>query len=429
MSEGFNHSTYPVWTPDGKHLLFWGNNSETYKDMDWWVVPLAGGAAVRTGLAKVLAQHQLEPDVRSVGDWTWFHNNLVLSARQADSTNLWSIPISPETFQITGRPQRLTFGAGEDVLPSIATDGRIVFATLRKNVQIWSLPADVNAGVIRGAIEQLTTDTVSKRWPAISPDGRYVVFTAPRGGRDELWLRDLRTGQERTVATGIVGVFSKDGSEIAFGPTFPRHGEKVGIYVVRTQDGVPEKICEECGYPTDWSHDSRRIMYNISPRGDPSWLDLKSGEKHGFLRHRVYALWDGQFSPDDRWVAFGALKHEGPVQIFVTPFPDGTGSHENAWIPITDGSADAGHLVWSPDGRLLYFASDRDGRMCLWAQALDQSMRPRGPAIAILHLHGPRRSIENMPWNQFRLSTSRDTLLFNLGELTGNIWMTRLGQK
>ena len=93
-------------------------------------------------------------------------------------------------------------------------------------------------------------------------------------------------------------------------------------------------------------------------------------------------------------------------------------------IPITDGSADAGHLVWSPDGRLLYFASDRDGRMCLWAQALDQSMRPRGPAIAILHLHGPRRSIENMPWNQFRLSTSRDTLLFNLGELTGNIWMT-----
>ena len=75
------------------------------------------------------------------------------------------------------------------------------------------------------------------------------------------------------MATGIVGAFSKDGSEIAFGPPFPRHRRRGGDLVVRTQDGVPEKICEECGYPTDWSHDSRRIMYNVSPRGDPhGWI-------------------------------------------------------------------------------------------------------------------------------------------------------------
>ena len=193
----FNHATYPVWTPDGKHLLIWGNKSETYKDVDWWVIPLNGGDPVRTGLAKVLAQHQLEPDVRSLGDWTWFQDSLILSARQADSTNLWKIPISASTFQMDGNPQRLTFGAGQDVLPSIASDGRIVFSTLRNDVQIWSLPVDVRRSTAPQGLQKLTSDAVSKSWPSISADGRSLVFTASRGGRPEIWLKDLRTGRNQ----------------------------------------------------------------------------------------------------------------------------------------------------------------------------------------------------------------------------------------
>jgi Tol biopolymer transport system component len=429
----FNHATFPLWTPDGKHLLFWGNRSETYKDIDWWVVPLAGGDPVKTGLAAVLAQHQLEPDVRSLGDWMWFQDSLILSARQADSTNLWKIPISPSTFRITGDPQRLTFGAGQDVLPSIASDGRIVFATLRNDIQVWSLPVDVDQRGAPAGLQPLTTDAVAKAWPSISADGRYLVFTASRGGRQEIWLRDVRTGQERTLtpspAAGIAPVITHDGSEVAFGPPFPRRGEKIGLYTVHTQDGVPGKICEECGYPSGWSHDKTKIVYNISPYGNTSWFDRKSGEKHLYLHHPVYAVWDGIFSPDDRWLAFTAVKQPGRNQIFIAPFPEGAGSDEHAWIPITDGIHADSHVEWARDGRSLYFLSDRDGSPCLWAQPLDPTMIPKGPLKALLHLHRTKRSIRNVTFNQFTLTAAQGRLVFNLGELNGNIWMTYLNPR
>ena len=428
VSPEFHHATYPIWTPDGKHLLFCGYKSNDYKDLDWWVVSLAGANPIRTGLAKVLADAQLAPDTRAFGDWTWFRDSLIMSARHADSTNLWRIRISPETFHATGNPRRMTFGAGQDVLPSVSPDGQLVFASLRKSVQIWTVPVEINRGVARGGIEPLTTDAVIKAWPSISENGRYLVFVGYRGGRQEIWLRDLQTQEDRklttTPASGVAPAITHDGSEVAFGPPFPRHGEKIGLYTVGTRDGLAKHVCEQCGYPSHWSHDKTKILYNVSPRGDPSWFDTKSGEKHVFLRHPVYALWGGRFSPDDRWVAFEAVKQPNRTQIYVAQFPDAAGSDESAWIPITDEAHSDSHVAWSMDGHILYFVSDRDGSLCLWAQGLDDRMRPQGAPQAVTHLHGAKRSIRHVTWNEFTLSAAKGRLVFNLGELTGNIWMT-----
>ena len=185
---------------------------------------------IRTGLAKVLADAQLAPDMRAFGDWTWFRDSLIMSARHADSTNLWRIPISPETFHAAGNLRRMTFGAGQDVLPSVSPDGQLVFASLRKSVQIWTVPVEINGGVARGGIEPLTTDAVIKAWPSISENGRYLVFVGYRGGRQEIWLRDLQTQEDRklttTPASGVAPAITHDGSEVAFGPPFPRNGER-----------------------------------------------------------------------------------------------------------------------------------------------------------------------------------------------------------
>ena len=97
-------------------------------------------------------------------------------------------------------------------------------------------------------------------------------------------------------------------------------------------------------------------------------------------------------------------------------------------VPLTRGMAFDGQPRFSPDGNLLYFTSNRDGFVCLWAQRLDPAKKPIGPAFAIHHLHSARLSMLNMSLPDLDISVAHDKIVFNLGELTGNIWMTELGE-
>jgi hypothetical protein len=109
-----------------------------------------------------------------------------------------------------------------------------------------------------------------------------------------------------------------------------------------------------------------------------------------------------------------------PVQEGVTP--------ESEWRAITSGEFSDDKPRFSPDGNLLYFTSNRDGFVCLWAQRLDPGKNPIGPALAIHHLHSARLSMLNMSLPDLDISVAHDKIVFNLGELTGNIWMTELGE-
>jgi hypothetical protein len=76
-------------------------------------------------------------------------------------------------------------------------------------------------------------------------------------------------------------------------------------------------------------------------------------------------------------------------------------------------------------GDVLYYESDRDGSWCVWAQRLQrETMRTVGPPVAIHHAHSARLSIGNIGPTNRGLAASRDRVVFNMGEMIGNIWMT-----
>ncbi|MEI9971746.1 MAG: hypothetical protein WDO73_06645 [Ignavibacteriota bacterium] len=101
----------------------------------------------------------------------------------------------------------------------------------------------------------------------------------------------------------------------------------------------------------------------------------------------------GHFSPDEKWVAFSGW-HEGERQrqILVVPItPDGAVPATEV-VEITSDGYSNRDPVWSPTDGRIYFLSDRDGPICVWARNVDPATKqpvgdafPRRPTFTPRH--------------------------------------------
>jgi len=153
-------------------------------------------------------------------------------------------------------------------------------------------------------------------------------------------------------------------------------------------------------------------------------VDVEAKTSHVFAERPNEDLYNFDWSPDGRWVVFEAMAGLRS-RIYVAPFGEAPAGHD--WIPITDGSVYEDKTHWSPDGRWIYVLSNRDGFECIWAYPLDgQTKKPAGSPVAVFHRHGARLSLRNANLVSQDLSVARDKIVFNQGEITGNIWMTEI---
>jgi hypothetical protein len=157
-------------------------------------------------------------------------------------------------------------------------------------------------------------------------------------------------------------------------------------------------------------------------------VNLETGKPSVFLERPGTDLLNFQWSPDSRWIGFLAGQ-TGQIsrQLYVAPFSGDQGPSETAWTPITDGSTWEDKPHWSPDGNWIYSVSNRDGFLCIWSYPLDpRTKKPAGKPVAVFHSHGSRLSLHNANLVSQEMSVARDKIVFNQGEITGNIWMTEL---
>ena len=111
------------------------------------------------------------------------------------------------------------------------------------------------------------------------------------------------------------------------------------------------------------------------------------------------------------------------------PFSVDTPSKESDWIRVVSDQHWNDKPRWSPDGNRIYFVSDRDGFACLWSQPVEpETKRPVGPPLPLYHIHQVRRSILNVGYGLMDIAVAPDKIVLNLGEITGNIWMTELAE-
>jgi dipeptidyl aminopeptidase/acylaminoacyl peptidase len=134
----------------------------------------------------------------------------------------------------------------------------------------------------------------------------------------------------------------------------------------------------------------------------------------------AYQVWQSHFSPDGRWIAFEGVTNSTNVEssIFVVPATGG-----GPWTRITGGPQWDDKPRWSPDGKRLYFISNREGRVFnLWGIDFDPL---RGKTVGEpfrLTSFAPPGPLLGAPGRP-ELALTEDSLIMTIQERSGNIWI------
>ncbi len=228
---------------------------------------------------------------------------------------------------------------------------------------------------IQGTFTQLTSQAGVEGFPSLSPDGETIVYESDVSGNYDLYR--LRVGgqtsfnlTEDSIAEDWGASFSPDGQLIAF--RSERDGG--GIYVMGATGESVRRLTDFGDNPA-WSPDGRQIVFSTVSIGGPG-----RGEEYGQLRTvnletgeiRTIGV-DGdavqpRWSPHGHRIAFWSysLSELNYRDIWTVPADGGEP------VPLTNDEHIDWDPVWSPDGRYIYFASNRGGTESLWRVAVEE---------------------------------------------------------
>jgi Tol biopolymer transport system component len=364
---------------------------------------------------------------------------ILYSAPTGDSLNLFRAPVSPSGEILAGAEQ-LTAGAGLVPGAALSPDGKVAFASASLIEHIYAIPiATERVPATRRRLPRY--HGLRNNSPSISRDGRWLAYAVTDLEYREatIRLRDLVDGTDRLVvehldprAPDFISI-SPDGSKVVFSD-FPNGGDPGdgwSCFVVAAGDGIPQRISRNCRGPRGFSSDGSIVLVQKLNKTGPDWIaavNLVSKQEKSFLSHSHDQLYHAFLSWDDRQVVFKAAEDWNHGRLLMAPVRDGVAGAESEWIAVTDGRHADDKPQFSPDGNQIYFTSDRDGYLCLWAQPLNHVTRhAEGTPYVVQHFH------DVMGWflksyNPFVVSVgvARDKIVTNLVEVHSDIWMMHL---
>lgn len=427
ISGGLGIAGMPVWSPSGEQLLVFGEPKKQahYHDaFDWWVLPVNGGQAIKTGAYTALAKRgiSLNPMGMLPFPRNWTSEGVLFSAQSRDSVDLWSVAIASRTFQITDTPFRFSRGTGFMLAGPASGQERVAFADVSHRMHLWSLPLNANRGTPAGQLEQTTDSAAAEYWPNMTPDGKRLAFTSGRSGTRQTWLKDLATGKETAIpmqgaATGQeFPRISPDGNQVAY-TMISTQGAALSIALL--EPALQRTIPNTNDWVWGWSPDGRYLLCKAGALRRIDLLDISRQATSHLLEDPEEDLWQASFSPDARWILFG-----GSGGLYIAPFHGLSPIPRQDWIVVARSGYFDDKPRWSPDGNLFYFTSDRDGWRCIWAQALNPvAKEPVGDPWPVQHFHTARRSLLNVGNALAELAVAPKRLIFPLDEISANVWL------
>jgi Tol biopolymer transport system component len=310
--------------------------------------------------------------------------------------------------------------------------GKIAFQSGTQQGAIWGLAADTNQGRITGTLEKLTTEKANFNYVALTPDGKIMVFSSDRtGSRNDVFLRDIASGQERAIAADEPDKFKQfaqidaNGTEVVY----TRYDATMSYdaYVVPVTGGARRKICSGCGPTNSLSPDGKQFLA-AGAESKVNLVDVASGNSTLVLQQSRYPLSRPIFSADGKWIAFLVQHNAALFDVMLAPFRGATSVPEQDWIAVTPAPANVNQVFWSPGGGLLYYVTVTGGVYSLMARRLDQSRHPTGVPFRVFQFTGRIH-----PQISGRPNAAGDALTAVPGRFIGamseysfNIWMMDL---
>jgi TolB protein len=210
---------------------------------------------------------------------------------------------------------------------------------------------------------RLTYNDSISLFPSWSSDGQHLAYTSYKGGKPDIYIRNLSDKRESVIAQeglNITPAWLPDRFELAATMSFSGDQE---IYLLTGTGKMIKRLTNNRGSdvsPT-WSPDGRRLAFVSNRTGGPQIyvLDLDNGNERRLT-------FEGKYNTQPTWSPRGdKIAYSGQVngfhQIFVI---DVDGSNP---VQLTSSGGDSESPTWSPDGSLIMFSSTREGPSRLYA--------------------------------------------------------------
>ncbi|HTE21166.1 MAG TPA: hypothetical protein VK689_22605, partial [Armatimonadota bacterium] len=383
---------YPSsFSPDGQWILFYG---AAYGASDLYKMRATGGEPVR--LTWDAREREYFGSVSPDGQWIVYNHNASPGAWRrrgyegAQNADVW---LARFTAPVT-QPKRITTNPSHDFAPQFSRDGkRIYYVSDRKGqVNLWSMDL---AG---GEQKQLTFHQADgARIPSYAPGGERIAYEY----NSEIWLLDLKSGKSGAVRIDASTderrnpvserTITSNPSEYSVSPD----GKKMALIVrgdlfaVPATGGAARKLV---GRPSreshiSWMPDSRTILFSTDEKGQKDLRSIEiSGENEKVLADSPEDETGALASPDGKLVAY----HRGDRALVVIPagggapaativgnFPDVT----RGYTPRFD---------WSPDSKWLAFRQTGERQeSAVYAAALADG-QPKRVSRPFRHTSTPR---------------------------------------